>query len=270
MNSNRLRERLRALAEDTISILEVGRYRYDGESIVDISAEVAAAAAGTRMYLPDDAVPVASPADRRPVIEVTGETTLAAARRLGGDVAALVFASARNPGGGFRSGAQAQEESIARASALFACQQRVPEFYAYHRASPDLGYSDRVIYSPAVPVFRDDTGNLLAVPHRVAFLTAAAPNLGAIRNNQPERAASVPETLRRRALRVVRIAAGHGHRRLVLGAWGCGVFRNEPAVVAEAFAEALEHTAGLEDVVFAVYDPAEQSPVRAAFVAAFS
>ena len=49
---------------------------------------------------------------------MTPETTLAAARRLGGDVACLVFASAKNPGGGFRNDAQAQEESLARASAL--------------------------------------------------------------------------------------------------------------------------------------------------------
>jgi uncharacterized protein (TIGR02452 family) len=234
---------------------------------VDISSDLAAAVAGTRMYLPDEPVHLTGPSD--PVIAVTGETTLAAARRLGGDVAALVFASARHPGGGFLSGAQAQEESIARASALFACQQRVPEFYEYHRASRDLRYSDRVIYSPGAPVFRDDAGDLLATPHRVTFLTAAAPNLGAIRTNQPELADSVPETLRRRAVRVVEVAAAHGHRRLVLGAWGCGVFRNEPAVVAQAFAHALKQTSGFHHVVFAVYDLIDNSPTREAFKTEF-
>jgi len=32
-----------------------------------------------------------------------------------------------------------------------------------------------------------------------------------------------------------RLAAAHGYTRLVLGAWGCGVFRNDPEVVAAAF-----------------------------------
>jgi uncharacterized protein (TIGR02452 family) len=251
---------------DTVAIVDRGHYDLDGRT-VSIASDVAVA--GTRLYLPDEPVDASGAPAREPAVEVTGETTLAAARRLGENVAALVFASARNPGGGFLSGAEAQEESIARASALFACQQAVPAFYAHHRADRDLRYSDRVIYSPAVPVFRDDRGELLDQPYPVTFLTAAAPNLGAIHSNQPESAASVPEVLRRRALRVVRIAAAHGHRRLVLGAWGCGVFRNDPAVVAQAFADALRQVPAFERVVFAVYDAEPASPTRAAFEAAF-
>jgi uncharacterized protein (TIGR02452 family) len=147
-------------------------------------------------------------------VEGTGETTLAAAGRLGGDVACLVFASARNSGGGFLNGAQAQEESLARASALHACQRVVPQFYAFHRRQPDLRYSDRVIYSPSVPVFRHDDGTLLPRPYLASFLTAAAPNLAAITATQPESAVTVPAVLRARAVRVLQIAAAHGHRRL--------------------------------------------------------
>jgi uncharacterized protein (TIGR02452 family) len=100
-------------------------------------------------------------------------------------------------------------------------------FYAYQRRRPELTYSDRVIYSPAVPVFRDDTGVLLPVPYRVSFLTAAAPNRSAITRTQPERLADIPIILRRRATRILDVAAADGHRRLVLGAWGCGVFGND-------------------------------------------
>lgn len=61
------------------------------------------------------------------------------------------------------------------------------------------------------------------------------------------------------------VAAMHGHRRLVLGAWGCGVFRNDPATVAEAFALALADAVGWFDrITFAVLDRAG-GPVRAAF-----
>jgi uncharacterized protein (TIGR02452 family) len=153
-------------------------------------------------------------------------------RRLGGDLACLVFASARNPGGGFLNGAQAQEESIARASALYPCLRAAGDFHAHHRAHPELTYSDRVINSAEVPVFRDDNGTLLPDPYPVSFLTCAAPNRAAIARNQPEHLPDVPAILTRRAARVLHVAAAHGHRRLVLGAWGCGVFGNEPAAVA--------------------------------------
>jgi uncharacterized protein (TIGR02452 family) len=101
------------------------------------------------------------------------------------ETAALVFAPARNPGGRFRNGAKAQEEDIARASALYVCLTAMPEFFAHHRAHTDLRYSDHVIYGPAVPVFRDNNGSLLGAPYQLSFRTAAAPNHGAIASNQP-------------------------------------------------------------------------------------
>jgi uncharacterized protein (TIGR02452 family) len=180
-------------------------------------------------------------------------------------VACLVFASARHPGGGFLRGAQAQEESLARASALHACQQAAPQFYAFHRQQPDLCYSDRVIYSPSVPVFRDDDGALLHRLYLVSFLTSAAPNMAAIGTAQPESAAAVPAVLCARATRVLQIAAAHRHRRLVLGVWGCGVFGNDPTVVASAFAGALDSTRCFEEVVFAVHDRQADSPAYRAF-----
>ncbi|HEX5598039.1 MAG TPA: TIGR02452 family protein, partial [Micromonosporaceae bacterium] len=98
----------------------------------------------------------------------------------------------------------------------------------------------------------------------------AAPNRGAILRNQPDSADKIPGTLAARARRILAVAAGHGERRLVLGAWGCGVFRNDPVVVAEAFAGALAETAGWFDrMVFAVMDRAAGSPIHAAFAARF-
>ncbi|HEY1180438.1 MAG TPA: TIGR02452 family protein [Phytomonospora sp.] len=242
--------RLREIARRTVEIADAGAY--ETPSGARMLVDTAGAAAETRMYAPDIALrPKGSTAV--PVVEVTAESTLEAARRLAPDVACLVFASAKNPGGGFLGGAQAQEESVARASGLYRCLLTEPDFYAYHRSQGDLRYSDRVIHSPAVPVFRDDKGRLLEEPYEAAFLTAAAPNLGAILRNAPELAGSVPDVLARRAKRVLTVAAAHGHRVLVLGAWGCGVFRNEPVTVAEAFKGALAEVPYFDRVVFAIY-----------------
>jgi uncharacterized protein (TIGR02452 family) len=264
----RVSGRLREIARQTVAIAESGEYRNAAGAIVSIAADVRRSVEGTRLYRPDQALPHGPDQAVSAAVEVTHESTLAAVRRIGGDVAALVFASAKNPGGGFLGGAEAQEESLARASALYPCQRSAPEFYDFHRHQGDLRYSDHVIYSPGVPVFRDDKGRLLDEPHRTAFLTAAAPNLGAILRNQPEHADDVPAVLHRRAGRVLRIAALHGHRTLVLGAWGCGVFRNMPAVVARAFADALREAPYFDRVVFAVYDRLPRTPVYAAFESA--
>ena len=118
-------------------------------------------------------------------------------------------------------------------------------------------------------MFRDDAGTLLEEPYDVAFVTAAAPNRGAIKD--PAALARIPDVLRRRAAKVLTVALAHGHRRLVLGAWGCGVFRNDPAEVATTFAQLLDgRFAGrFGHVVFAVWDTAQGAPRYAAFAAAF-
>lgn len=126
----------------------------------------------------------------------------------------------------------------------------------------------RVIYSPDVPVFRDDKGAFLPESYPVSFRTAAAPNRTAVLRSQPERADDIPDVLLRRATRVLHVAASHGHERLVLGAWGCGVFGNDPATVAQAFRIALRDNNYFDHVVFAVLGRAG-TPTLAAFTDVF-
>ncbi|MFF1377407.1 TIGR02452 family protein [Streptomyces sp. NPDC058308] len=268
--------RLRAQAQETERIVAAGAYAADGRETV-IADAVAAARAGTRMYGPE---PVEAPA--RPVVdtvfEVTGESSLEAARRLtaedGSPVAVLNFSSARNPGGGYLNGAQAQEEALCRGSALYTCLLRAPAFYAHHRADRDPFYSDRVIHSPGVPVFRDDRGRLLDEAYTVGFLTSAAPNAGVIRRQAPERAAGIERALAARAARVLETAAACGYRRLVLGAWGCGVFMNDPGQVAGAFRALLDEggrfAGQFAHVVFGVLDRTQGAVTRGAFERAFA
>ncbi|MDX3584636.1 TIGR02452 family protein [Streptomyces europaeiscabiei] len=276
--------RLRAIARETERIVEAGRYRAPAGHEVSIAAQVAAARAGTRLYGPDPVdTPQADPVDTpqagsvKAVIEVTGESSLEAAHRLtaaAAPVAVLNFSSARNPGGGYLNGAQAQEEALCRASALYTCVREAPAFYDHHRTHRDPFYTDRVIHSPAVPVFRDDRGALLDTPYTTGFLTSAAPNASVVRRTTPERAPELPGALAVRAERVLETAAANGYHRLVLGAWGCGVFGNDPTQVAAAFRTLL--TAGgrfegvFKHVVFGILDRTKGTAIRSAFEREFA
>ncbi|MEU7135671.1 TIGR02452 family protein [Streptomyces sp. NPDC046261] len=269
--------RLREVARLTEVIVGSGRYTTPGGRTVDIAAEVGRARRGTLLYGP---APLTVPEAARPVaataFEVTGEGSLDASRRLAADgtVAVLNFASARNPGGGYLNGAQAQEEALCRGSALYTCLREAPEYYAAHRADPSPFYSHRVIHSPGVPVFRDDRNALLETPYVAGFLTSPAPNAGVIARRTPGESGRIPAVLAERAGRVLEVAAVHGYRQLVLGAWGCGVFQNDPHQVAAAFAGHLRGEGRFADrferVVFAVLDRRADSPVRAAFASAFT
>jgi uncharacterized protein (TIGR02452 family) len=266
-------------AQETVEIVHRGSYTLPDGRVVDISAAVRECLDATRYYEPHELKPIhrqalaQEPLPTKTRIEVRNETTLAGIARLlaedGGPVAALNFASAKNPGGGFLNGSEAQEESLARSSALYASLLRAPAYYSGHRASRSLLYSDAMIVSPACPIFRDDDGRLLERPHVATFLTSPAPNAGAIdRRERPQ----LEPTLRRRAGLVLALAAHHGYRRLVLGAWGCGVFRNDPTTVASIFAE---HLAGVwanrfERVLFSVLDTSQDQSTLRAFEAAFT
>ncbi|WP_405763052.1 TIGR02452 family protein [Streptomyces sp. NBC_00045] len=256
--------RLREIARENATIVAAGGYRSRSGRQVSLAAALTDARAGTRIYGPNQVIPDEGlPAARHETaIEVTGESSTVAARRLAADgpapvpVAVLNFASARNPGGGYLRGAKAQEEALCRASALYETLLEAPEYYEVHRAGRSTFYTDRVIHSPGVPVFRDDRGELLDTPFRAGFLTSPAPNAGTIRRQEPERTAEIPAALARRAERVLETATLHGYPRLVLGAWGCGVFQNDPAEVAEAFRALLAgRFAGVfERVVFGILD----------------
>ncbi|WP_371645616.1 TIGR02452 family protein [Streptomyces sp. NBC_00597] len=256
--------RLREIARENATIVAAGGYRSRSGRQVSLAAALTDARAGTRIYGPNQVIPDEDfPAARHETaIEVTGESSTVAARRLAADgpapvpVAVLNFASARNPGGGYLRGAKAQEEALCRASALYETLLEAPEYYEVHRAGRSTFYTDRVIHSPGVPVFRDDRGELLDTPFRAGFLTSPAPNAGTIRRQEPERTAEIPAALARRAERVLETATLHGYPRLVLGAWGCGVFQNDPAEVAEAFRALLAgRFAGVfERVVFGILD----------------
>ena len=119
----------------------------------------------------------------------------------------------------------------------------------------DCYYTDNVIYSPKVPFFRDEHNLFLDQPFLVSIISAPAPNLNGVR---PEGlAARLTGIMRERALRILGIAAAHGHKNIILGAWGCGAFGNDPQMVAGVFKLAMQKIPAFEHVCFAVYDTRE-------------
>lgn len=268
------------LAHETVSIVDRGFYTLGDGRGVDLSASIRNCLASTELLEPDELEDLRNDALSRPnpeyktLIEVRNETTLEGIARLVADgddsVAALNFASAKNPGGGFLKGSQAQEESLARSSALYASLLRAPDYYGRHRSSSSMLYSDAMILSPGCPIFRDDEGELLEVPRLAHFITSAAPNAGAA-SNRPSELAEIPTVFRRRAEYVLALAAARGYECLVLGAWGCGVFRNDPKLVARVFAEHLRGIwAGrFRRVTFSVLDTPPRQETYRAFEAKF-
>jgi uncharacterized protein (TIGR02452 family) len=223
---------------------------------------VARSVEGTCSYPPDASLPRTPLGDKQMRIEVINESTLAAAWSLvreGHRPVALNFASAKHPGGGFLGGARAQEESLARSSGLYACLNGNP-MYTFHHARSDALYTDYAIYSPDVPVFRDDEGGLLDQPYLCSFITSPAPNAKVVLERDRRRRAEIRDAMDRRIRKVLAIAAARGHEALVLGAWGCGVFGNDSQEVAELFQRALGyHFQGVfTRVVFAVLDWSEE------------
>ncbi|MDQ3798489.1 MAG: TIGR02452 family protein [Acidobacteriota bacterium] len=270
------------IARETLDIIEKGFYQNAAGEIVSIENETRLAVENSKLFRPEDFPETSDLAKIRTgggetKFEVTDETTLEAAKRICREDAranpfVLNFASAKNPGGGFLGGAQAQEESLARSSALYPALTANFEMYEFNRRGNSCLYSDYMIYSPSVPVFRNDDGSLIDKPYLVSFLTSPAVNAGVVKQREPEKIDLIESVNRRRARKFLWIAAENRHRILILGAWGCGVFQNEPQMIAGIFAGLLkgEFAGCFEHVIFAVYDTSRARRIYQAFAASFA
>lgn len=245
------------IANETIRITAEGRYEIGVKTIelpaLDYKSAVVFSPVDGRKLLEEDISQYFS--DSLCDTEVTCEDSFSAARRL---EKALVmnFANAHKAGGGFRLGANAQEEALCRCSTLYASitSPEAAEMYRYNNTHISAVESDYMLLSPEVCVFRDEHCGLLEQPFTAAVITLPAPN---------KRGAAVfaskkliTETMTRRIRIMLHIAAKHGYRQLVLGAWGCGAFGNSPEDVSGYFKSVLigeEYGRCFDRVVFAVY-----------------
>lgn len=208
-------------------------------------------------------------------ISVTPHRTFEAVMKLKKDhpqsrIGVLNFASATNPGGGVKNGSSAQEECLCRCSTLYPVltQDRLFKgYYAFHRNRHDTIYTDTCIYTPDIYIIKTDANVPKRLPENdwcpVDVITCAAPNLREKPYNamnpgsgQPARvtADELLKLHKSRGRRILSCAAFNGVDILVLGAFGCGAFRNPPEIVAQAYRDILgEFAHTFEMVEFAVY-----------------
>ncbi len=185
-------------------------------------------------------------------------------------VAVLNFASATNPGGGVKTGASAQEECLCRCSTLYPTLNQPwlwDQYYLPNRETNDPLHTDVCIYTPGVVICKTDENIPRRLPEdrfvTVDVLTCAAPNLRRVPGNRhnpdASRAASITrqqlfELHVKRAKHILHVAAANHVDCLVLGAFGCGAFENDPNVVARAYAVAMEeYRHHFEVIEFAIY-----------------
>lgn len=168
------RTQLAVIADDTLTKLRAGSYSTHQNGRINLAEDVAFSISNSILYTEDDLqhmktmiltnddVEATAAPSSSPKIEIRRCSTLQAAQSLAAEVGednvgVLNFASAKNPGGGFIRGSNAQEESIARSSSLYPIvtqPQFFSEFYAYHRRGRNGLYSHRMIYSPRVTIFK--------------------------------------------------------------------------------------------------------------------
>ena len=144
----------------------------------------------------------------------------------------------------------------------------------HDRRSGNPLHDDDIIFTPDVQVLKDDDYRPLADPFAVDVITCAAPNLreqpanpynpsdGDVKRISKD---ELYQLHKQRAHRILTVAAQNEADVLILGAFGCGAFQNDPQVVARAYNDVLaEFSHHFRTIEFAVYcRPHDDSNYRA-------
>ncbi len=247
------------------------RYSTDNDLIVTVETSIR-----KQKFIPEGTTLTVLPRlnQKKAEIAVSSKRSLEAAEtyvKQGKKVCVLNFASATNPGGGVVNGSSAQEECICRCTTLYPCLNTDTmwnAFYKPHRKAANPLYNNDCIYTPDVCVFKSDTNFPKVMPKgewwNVNILTCAAPNLRERPSNEMNphagdkevkiTPAELEKLLTKRIRRIFEITVANGNKVLILGAFGCGAFRNPPEIVAKVFNTVMQDYITCFDAIeYAVY-----------------
>lgn len=241
-----------------------------------LSASIPIAKNNTTIFYEDDYPVFDSSNIKQMTISVSGNRSYQAAMRLqkanpNAKIAVMNFANAFHAGGGVTKGSSAQEESLCRTSTLYPLLYRQTLRYTFYKHHQDLNTpkaSDSLVYTEGVIICKTDEDLPKRMPQEewvtVDVITIAAPDLrdksnfhaplvngGTYMNDAELFGYHV-----KRAIHMLTCAAAKKADILVLGAFGCGAFQNDPEVVARAYKVAIqEFPKVFKQIEFAVYCP---------------
>lgn len=232
------REQLRALAQETLDICADGYYLYKQE-------KTNLPPLGRTWYY-DNKFDYKRNLDNKKTFDKTEilvceESTIDAIHRNANDenLGILNFASAHHAGGGFLNGAMAQEECLAYCSDLYDTQtcDIGQKYYKNNATVTHHSYYNGIMMTENC-FFRDANFELVKIPTSCMVITAPAVNMGQVRkHNESEKSAK--QTMKNRMRNILYLFIYHGCTNIVLGAFGCGVFQNNPNDIAKYWYELL-------------------------------
>lgn len=182
------------------------------------------------------------------LIKVVDSDSLTAAKP---NYLVLNFASGWTPGGGVKKGMSAQEENLCQRSSLYKSliSPEASDFYSLNHLIPNMG-STCSILTKNVLVLKDKEFNDLKTPYYIDVLSVAAPRITESCTCTPE---FLEDLLDFRINHILSVAAEHKYRNLILGAWGCGVYKNDPKQVARLFHKYINKYSGyFDEIIFAI------------------
>lgn len=267
-------DKTEAIWNETLQIIKDGNYKDENGKLYDIDKNIILSAKKTVTYKPDHTFDFndffetckdygrAEKAQIYSKIEVTTESTFSAAKRFKDnnikEVCCLSFSSAYMPGDGSKQ-YRNQEAILSRRSSLIYSLINNKEMYTYNIEHMNPYHSNYMIYTPNVVVFRDDDDKLIQ-PFRVSIISSTAVNYAEILKKHPngEKFQGVYKCMKDRCRKILQLCIKTNNKVLILGAFGCGSFKNDPETISQIFKELLvDEFYGmlLKNVVFAIIAP---------------
>ena len=186
--------------------------------------------------------------NNKPIFLVTeNDTVTEAFNQNEGKLCVMNFASYTNPGGNYLGGSTAQEEAVCGQSILYEVLSRKENWYQYNAKHKNRGlYEDRCLYSKDLRFFLNDDTKLADV------ITIPAPNYSVLKYNPKAfKKSDNTSVLFSRMQLLKNVCETNKVNTLIAGAWGCGVFAQDPLEVARIFKKVFETTT-IKKIIFAI------------------